>query len=115
MKSRVDTYRFDSQGVIKQIIAFNHAWKLTSNRRGADSRLAQLLRNQKSLLQTSLLREGYAFLVIDNEAEEEPLFSVRLVTPLVIDGKRRKDAEHMPVRVAKKLFEESELEQLLRN
>lgn len=99
--------------LVTKIILFNHCWKLAQQRYGQSSAMARMLRGQKSALQASLLREKHAYLQLDPDAQEEPLFSVRLLTPLVINGTTRIDAEHMPVRIAEEFFTEQELKLLL--
>lgn len=98
---------------LTKIIAFNHCWKMAQQRYGNASAIARMLRDQKSILQAALLRENMAYLQPDPEAEEEPLYSVRLNMPLILNGITRIDAEHMPVRLAEELFTKQELEQML--
>lgn len=99
--------------LVSKIILFNHCWKLAQQRYGQSSGIAKMLRVQKSILQASLLRENHAYLKPDLEAQEEPLFSVRLVAPMVVNGITRIDAEHLPVRIAEEFFTEQELEIML--
>ena len=95
--------------LVSKIISFNHCWKMAQQRYGNTSAMARMLRDQKSVLQAALLRENHAYLKPDPDAEEEPLFSVRLRKPVVLNGLTRIDAEHMPVRLAEELFTEQEL------
>lgn len=99
---------------VSKIIAFNHCWKMAQQRYGNTSAIAKMLRDQKSMLQAGLLRENLAYFKLDAEAEEEPLFSVRLHLPIEIQGITRIDAEHMPVRLAEEFFTEKELMKLIR-
>lgn len=99
--------------LLTKIISFNHCWKMAQQRYGNASAIARMLRDQKSILQAALLRENLAYLQPDPEAEEEPLFSVRLNTPVVLNGVTRIDAEHMPVRLAEEFFTELELKKML--
>jgi hypothetical protein len=99
--------------LLTKIIAFNHCWKMAQQRYGNSSALAKMLRDQKSILQASLLRENLAYLRLDPEADEEALFSVRLNMPVVLNGVTRIDAEHMPVRLAEEFFTEQELKKML--
>uniref|UniRef100_UPI0040479FDA hypothetical protein n=1 Tax=Rheinheimera sp. TaxID=1869214 RepID=UPI0040479FDA len=95
--------------LVAKIVSFNHCWKMAQQRYGNTSAMARMLRDQKSVLQADLLRENFAYLKPDPDAEEEPLFSVRLHQPVVLNGITRIDAEHMPVRLAEELFTEQEL------
>lgn len=99
--------------LVSQIIAFNHCWKLAQSRFGVDSAIACMLRDKKSVLQSSLLRQGLAYLKIDPEVTGEPLFSVRLYSILTVNGFQRIDAEHLPVRLAEELFTFEELRELI--
>lgn len=99
--------------LLTKIIAFNHCWKMAQQRYGNASSMARMLRDQKSILQAALLREDFGYLHLDPDAEEEPLFSVRLKTPINLNGVLRIDAEHMPVRIAEEIFTEQELNKLL--
>ena len=95
------------ESLLREIIAVNHSWKWVREHHGADADLAAALRDLKSRLQVRLLRAHpeRVRLVTDPEATEEPLFSVRLTPPV---GGRR-DAEHLPVRVAERLLSPDEL------
>lgn len=103
----------NSAELLIRIISFNHAWKMARQRHGNDSAISRMLRDQKSILQSVLLRQGLAYLMLDLDAEDEPLFSVRLHQSIVLNGVARKDAEHMPVRLAEEIFTEQELQALL--
>ena len=99
--------------LVFQITAFNHAWKLSKERWPDKSYLVNSLRDRKSCLQVRLLREfpttTYLHLDLEND-EGEPLFSVRLNKPIKLsNGFERRDAEHMPVRLAEDFFAEDEL------
>lgn len=100
-------------GLVVKIISFNHCWKMAQQRYGNSSAIARMLRDQKSVLQAALLRENLAYLKPDPDAEEEPLFSVRLHQPILLNGITRIDAEHMPVRLAEEFFTEQELNNLI--
>lgn len=95
--------------LVSKIVSFNHCWKMAQQRYGNTSVIARMLRDQKSVLQAALLRENFAYLKPDPDAEEEPLFSVRLNQSVVLNGVTRVDAEHMPVRLAEEFFTEHEL------
>lgn len=99
--------------LVRKIILFNHCWKMAQQRYGNLSAITRMLRDQKSTLQAALLRENLAFLQLDPEAEDEALFSVRLKSPISLNGVTRIDAEHMPVRIAEEIFTEQELNKLL--
>lgn len=104
---------FSAAELITKIIAFNHCWKMAQQRYGNTSAIARMLRDQKSILQAALLRENLGYLQPDPDAEEEALFSVRLKTPIYLNGVTRVDAEHMPVRIAEEIFTDQELNKLL--
>lgn len=105
--------------VLNRIIAINHAWKLSRDEFGSGNAITKALRDQKSSWQASLLRDfpDCSYLRVDqeNSSADEVLFSVRLKEPIVIDGVRRTDAEHLPERIAKELFTRSEIQFLLKN
>ena len=83
--------------LVTQIKAINRAWKVTGDLFGNDSPLSTSSRDLKSCLQVRLLR-SYAptdvYLAIDNQAEDEPLFGLRLRESI----DKYKDADHIPVR-----------------
>lgn len=89
--------------LVKQIKAINRAWKVAGNLYGDNSPLSTSSRELKSCLQVRLLR-SYApydvYLAIDNQAEGEPLYGLRLRES--IDN--WEDADHIPVRVAKEIL-----------
>tara|TARA_R110001606_G_scaffold362899_1_gene516769 strand:+ start:73 stop:399 length:327 start_codon:yes stop_codon:yes gene_type:complete len=107
----------DFSNIIERIITLNHAWKLARDEFGAKHSITESLRLQKSSWQATLLRDfpKVCFLHKDDEnVDGEPLLSVRLVKPTLINGVMRHDAEHMPERIAKDLFHVTELESLIR-
>ncbi|OKH32431.1 hypothetical protein NIES2101_40705 [Calothrix sp. HK-06] len=96
--------------LVREIKAFNHAWKATSELFGKDSPLSTSTRDFKSCLQVRLLR-SYApeqvYLVLDTKAEaSEPLYGLRLTKPIG----EWKDADHLPVRIAEQWLTSKELE-----
>ncbi|WP_420554275.1 hypothetical protein [Neptuniibacter marinus] len=103
--------------LLYQITSINRAWKLARDQWGEDSKTALMLRERKSSLQSSLIREypNQVFLRLDTEnTEGESLFSVRLHSEVTLpNGIRRVDAEHLPVRLAEELFTSTELDQLV--
>lgn len=103
--------------LINKIIRFNHAWKLAKKRYGDESPITTSLRDQKACLQAQLLRNhSGVYLALDKESEaEEPLYSVQLENGITIETLGfRTDAEHLPVRIAEKLFSKKELSELIR-
>lgn len=100
--------------LVRKIISFNHCWKMAQTRFGASSPITKMLRDQKSVLQCALLRKRLSYLKIDNEAVDEPLYSVRLIEPITINGCIRTDAEHLPVRLAEELLTQEEITKLTR-
>lgn len=103
--------------LLSKIIRFNHAWKLAQLQFGTESNLSKSLRDQKSCLQAQLLRDHPGtYLLLDQQTEsEEPLYSVRFDTNITLpDLPFKDDAEHIPVRIAQKLFSENELLKLVR-
>ena len=109
------TVRLDE--LIERIITINHAWKLSRDEFGNDFCATNSFKYTKSSLQATLLREfpqdTYLVVASDNHEQGESMFSVRLRTPVVVNGVVRTDAEHLPVRVANELFTENELKQLI--
>lgn len=102
---------------IGRIHLINKTWKLMSERYGPDSPLTLALKNRKSSLQVELLRlsAGRAWLQRDLETPGvEPLFSVRFDSALSDRLSGRKDADHLPVRVAEELLTDNELKGVLR-
>ncbi|MBF2016462.1 MAG: hypothetical protein IGS23_14925 [Rivularia sp. T60_A2020_040] len=89
--------------LVKQIKAINDAWKVTGDLYGNNSPLSTSSRDLKSCLQVRLLR-SYApqnvYLAIDNQAEGEPLFGLRLRESV----DEYEDADHLPVRVANEIL-----------
>ncbi|MGO1246549.1 MAG: hypothetical protein ACTHY5_06805 [Oceanisphaera sp.] len=106
------------ENIIERIITLNHAWKVARDDFGAKNAITQALRLQKSSWQATLLRDfpQQAFLRrdVENSTDEEVLFSVRLVNPATINGVVRRDAEHLPERIAQQLFHPQELVNLLK-
>ncbi|MFT6371800.1 MAG: hypothetical protein ACJAZT_000529 [Gammaproteobacteria bacterium] len=104
--------------LVAQIIAMNHAWKLAVERWSGESNLANSLRDRKSCLQVRLLRDyqNWCFLRLDlDHTEGEDLYSVRLMQPITLEnGYERRDAEHMPVRLAQEFFTEDELSEIVK-
>jgi hypothetical protein len=104
--------------LVTEIIAVNQAWKEAKDLFGEPaSLLANSLRDLKARLQVRLLR-NYApekvYLMIDtnvNADYDEPLYGLQLVTS--VNGRR--DAAHMPIRVAQENLLASELEQFVRS
>ena len=108
----------DKITLIKKIISFNQAWKLSKKIFGDESSLSLALRDQKACLQAELLRDHIdAYLEFDAETESaEPLYSVRLLDGIELPplGYIRNDAEHIPVRIAEEIFTEEELIKLIK-
>lgn len=104
--------------LVLEIIAVNHAWKETQNLFGrADNHLANSLRDLKALLQVRLLR-SYApelvYLMTDIDPDQdydEPLYGLQLVKS--VNGRR--DAAHMPIRVAEENLSAQELQQFVQS
>ncbi|RUT08179.1 hypothetical protein DSM106972_013470 [Dulcicalothrix desertica PCC 7102] len=85
--------------LVREIKAFNHAWKASSELFGKDSPLSTSTRDLKNCLQVRLLL-SYApeqvYLAIDTKTEaSEPLYGLRLRQTI---GEWT-DADHLPVRV----------------
>ncbi|MGF1736508.1 hypothetical protein [Photobacterium satsumensis] len=103
--------------ILERVITVNHAWKLSKDEFGAEFGPTQSLRWTKSSLQATLLREfpsdTHLRIASDNEQHEEMLYSVRLKTPVVVNGVVRQDAEHLPARIANDIFTQEEIESLL--
>jgi hypothetical protein len=109
--------RTEKTKLITKIIRFNHAWKLALQQFGKNSNLAKSLRDQKACLQAELLRDhAGTYLTLDKNTEsEELLYSVKFDSNISLPGLPYKDdAEHLPVRIAQKLFSENELLILVR-
>jgi hypothetical protein len=99
--------------LLNEIVALNHSWKAAVELFGDDTPLAQSARDLKGCLQVRLLHTypDQVYLIIDQDTSEqagEDLYSLRLRTPI----NNRYDAEHLPVRVAKKLLTEKEIKAL---
>lgn len=112
MKMRLDQ-------VLERIISVNHAWKLSKEEFGADFIATNSLKDIKSSLQATLLREFpkevYLRIASDSDDHEEILYSVRLKDKVLVNGVVREDAEHLPARIAEKIFTSSEISKFLRN
>ena len=109
--------RTEKQILVTKIIRFNHAWKLAQQKFGENSNLAKSLRDQKACLQAELLRNHIGtYLILDKSTDsEEPLYSVQFDSVSSLPELPYKDnAEHLPVRIAQKLFSENELLKLVR-
>ena len=89
--------------LVKQNKAINSAWIDAGDIYGNDSPLSTSSRDLKSCLQVRLLRL-YAptdvYLAIDNKAEGEPQFGLRLRESV----NKYQDADHIPVRVANEIL-----------
>jgi hypothetical protein len=101
------------ESLLNEIVALNHSWKAAVELFGDDTPLAQSARDLKGCLQVRLLHTypDQVYLIIDKDTSEqagEDLYSLRLLTPI----NNRYDAEHLPVRVAKKLLTEEEIKAL---
>ena len=109
--------RLNIHNILERIIALNHAWKLSRADFGAQNNITSALKRQKSSWQATLLRfyPEAAYLKRDNDnVDGEELLSVRLNTPIELNGVIRRDAEHIPLRVAEELFDEKELIELIK-
>ena len=104
--------------LVERIITINHAWKMAREEFGNDFMATKSLRHTKSSLQATLLRDypdnAYLLFATDNELQGEEQYSVRLTTPICINGIERVDAEHLPIRIANELFTEKEISKLLK-
>ena len=107
----------DVKELVGRITLFNHNWKRACEQWGSESPVATMLRHRKSDLQVALLtmEPAASYLKTDTDnLDGEPLFSVRLLSPVTLDsGVGRIDADHMPVRVAKELLTEQEISEFL--
>jgi hypothetical protein len=111
--------------LVTEIVAINHAWKeaceLFDDRE--NSPLAQSLRDLKTCKQIRLLRSyaplGKVYLALDDSLSErlrqrlsdEPLYSLHLQEPI----DTRRNAEHLPVRVAAEYLSSAELDRFTQN
>jgi hypothetical protein len=89
--------------LVRQIKAINSAWKVAGDLYGKESPLSTSSRDLKSCLQVRLLRSyapHHVYLAIDHQAEDEPLFGLRLRESV----DKYEDADHLPVRVANEIF-----------
>lgn len=107
----------DAKELVTKITLFNHNWKRACEQWGSESPIATMLRLRKSDLQVALLcvSPQIAYLKPDTDnLEGEPLFSVRLLSPVTLDnGVVRIDADHMPVRVAEELLSQRDISEFL--
>ncbi|TAE58431.1 MAG: hypothetical protein EAZ87_13500 [Nostocales cyanobacterium] len=99
--------------LVNEIVALNHACKAAVEIFGEENELAKSARDLKGCLQTRLLRTypNQIYLKIDQQSSQEAgeeVYSLRLVTPI----NNRNNAEHLPVRVAKKLLSQEEINKL---
>ena len=104
--------------LVTEIVAVNNAWKEAKYLFGyQDNHLANSLRDLKASLQVRLLRSHApesVYLQKDsdpNEDYEEDLYGVQLVKSV----KGRRDAAHMPIRVAEEILSTAELKQFVRD
>ena len=104
--------------ILERIITINHAWKLAREEFGAQNPITLSLREQKSSWQATLIREFpdqiYLHFDQENSTPEDKLYSVRFKTPVQLATGIRTNAEHMPERIAKKLFWDNELVKLIK-
>lgn len=107
----MDLFNPSIEQLVTEIIAVNHAWKEAKNLFALNTSLADSLRDLKARLQIRLLR-SYApksvYLMADNDPNEyydEPLYGLGLTE--TVNG--RKDAAHMPIRVAQQNLSALEL------
>lgn len=109
--------RLTLHNILNRIISLNHAWKIAREDFGAKNNITRALRRQKASWQASLLRyypDAAYFKKDEDNVDGEVLLSVRLSTPIPVDGSLKKDAEHMPLRIAEELFTPEELKSLIR-
>ena len=103
--------------IVSRIIAVNHAWKLSRNEFGRDYVATNSLRDTKSSLQATLLREFstdvYLALATDADEHDEMMYSVRLKNSIIVDASLRNDAEHLPLRIAHDIFTKEEINNFL--
>jgi hypothetical protein len=102
---------------VYKITSMNRCWKRALDNWSDDSPIANMLRLRKSSLQVYLLREhpGKVSLKLDRENDEgELLYSVRLSQPVTLpNGVTRRDADHLPVRIAESLLSKEEIDSLV--
>ena len=104
--------------LLAEIVAVNHAWKESTYLFGCvDNYLANSLRDLKARLQVRLLRShapNLVYLIVDDNPHkdyDEPLYGLQLVKS--ING--RKDAAHMPIRIAQENLSALELKQFVKS
>ena len=101
------------EAILARIITLNHAWKVSRDDFGGNNPITLALRQQKSSWQATMIRSypDRVFLRLDTDGESdgEPLLSVRIEPPITINGTLRRDAEHLPERIAQTLFHPQEL------
>lgn len=88
-----------------QIDTFNRCWKIASERHGPDSSFARMLRSQKTNLQIELIRVFPSKVTLVEDAESDDYAEVQLslrLSPSVqlLNGSLRRDADHLPRRLA---------------
>jgi hypothetical protein len=100
--------------LVREIKAVNQQWKHARELFGDESPIATSSRELKGYLQAYLLRKfapENLYLKRDNNSEGEELYSLQLRNS--ISGYW--DAEHLPVRVAHRIFTNQELEKFYIN
>lgn len=114
----MELFNSSLEQLIAEIIAVNHAWKEAKDLFDRpDTPVANSLRNLKARLQVRLLRNyapSQVYLEIDtkvNSDYDEPLYGLQLVRSL----NSRKDAAHIPVRVAEENLSVQELQQFVKS
>lgn len=100
--------------LVNQIVAFNRAWHRSKARYEEDTHpLNTLTRDRKAALQAELLRDHFpkVWLETHQVSGKEDLYSVQLATPVKLaSGESKPNADHMPYRIANKIFTSAELE-----
>ncbi|GEA51413.1 hypothetical protein VIN01S_22170 [Vibrio inusitatus NBRC 102082] len=103
--------------VLERIVTINHAWKLSREEFGQDFVATKSLRDTKSSLQATLLREFpddvYLRVASDSQGHDEIMYSVRLKREQEVNGRIKRDAEHLPQRIAREIFSDAEIEYFL--
>lgn len=104
--------------IVDRIVAINHAWKEARDEFGPSNPITSALRYQKSSWQATLIRHYPDHISIavdvDNSSPDELLLSIRLKEPVNLNGIVKKDAEHLPYRIAEQILLKSELERFLK-
>jgi len=105
--------------LVHQISSFNHTWKYARQRWGEHGPLPAILRERKSSLQVLLVRDYRDFVYLKHHKDKddgEQLYSIMLKKPLrLANNILRYDADHIPVRLANELLNETEIQNLLIN